>query len=218
MRLWVVALIIGIFLTGCAATPSPRTAWSNDTWIVSRTEDPITSVVRCVVSAPDRASFGAYSRTGYLYPFVERNSEAGLLVGVTSGGMVRIPPGDIQWRVDRLPHRTFQAANTPVVGEPTQFFDPFSMPPEAQAAFEASQAMTAGFLSSVQNGVTAVGAPEATQVLNEMRAGTELLFRATASAPAAGLPSSQTFAVGQLRDGAVRPILIDDSFHRSLKE
>ena len=78
--------------------------------------------------------------------------------------------------------------------------------------------MTAGFLSSVQNGVTAVGAPEATQVLNEMRAGTELLFRATASAPAAGLPSSQTFAVGQLRDGAVRPILIDDSFHRSLKE
>lgn len=62
----------------CSAAAACATTEPSAVWSVGRTTDPITSVTRCVVSAFDRAEATRMSRTGYLYPFVEMNSEAGL--------------------------------------------------------------------------------------------------------------------------------------------
>lgn len=78
-------------------------------WQVSRTGDPITGATSCIVAAYDQAAGLSYTRTGALYPFVENSSTHGVLVGVGSGGRIRLPTGDIVWRVDDRPFRTLAA-------------------------------------------------------------------------------------------------------------
>jgi hypothetical protein len=41
-----------------------------------------------------------FTTTGGLYPIVEMNSSYGLLVGISSGGRIRVPTGDMLWVVD----------------------------------------------------------------------------------------------------------------------
>lgn len=108
--------VICLGLLGClvgACASSPNTAGR---WTASASSDPITGVQRCVVTIPDRRIGSAFSRTGAIYPFVEQNSELGLMVGVSSGGQIRLPTGDIEWRVDDKPHHTLRAADTPSSG------------------------------------------------------------------------------------------------------
>ena len=45
----------------------------------------------------------SYTRVGALYPFVDQKGAHGLLVGVASGGRIRVPSGDILWRIDEQP-------------------------------------------------------------------------------------------------------------------
>ena len=80
-------------------------------WQVSRTSDPITGATSCIVAAVDRAGKSSFTPAGMLYPFVEKSSVHGLLVGVSSGGRFRLPTGQIIWRVDERPFRTLSPAD-----------------------------------------------------------------------------------------------------------
>ena len=203
-----IALLVG----ACASSPQQR-----DVWTVTESVDPITSVSRCIVAPPDRACGTAYTRTGYLYPFVENNSELGLLVGVSSGGPIRVPPGDIVWRVDDKPHRTLDAVNTPTLGTASPPVDTSEMTDVVRQSFETAMAASSGMISSIQNGTTAVDGENAQEMLAEMRAGSQLLYRSAAASQSMGLANPSTIAVGRYRDGEQEPFPLDASFESALQ-
>lgn len=207
-----VCLLAGA-LTACASTPETAGRWT-----ASLSTDPITGVERCVVTIPDRSFGSAFSRTGSLYPYVEQNSELGLMIGVSSGGRYRLPTGDIEWRVDDNSHHTLKAADTPSTGETIANVNIEDMS-EAQAqAYEQSMDEIEGMVFSIQNGVTAAGGEKAQALLAELRAGSELRFRSKGSAPSAGLVSSSTYLTGRFENGKLVPILLDDSFELALRQ
>lgn len=207
----VLAAGVAFMAAACATTP-------DQAWTVMRESDPITGASRCVVIAPDRGFVGYSTRTLALYPFVESNSEVGLLVGVTSGGSVRIPPGDILWRIDENPHRTIAANETPVIGGQSSWADNAALTADQRAALAASEAAMAGYMSSVRNGVTAAGGEIASEMLTEMKAGSSLIFRQAAAAPSAGAASVRSMMVGQITAEGLAPYPLDASFHASLND
>lgn len=206
-----------LFLSACASAPERQGDWS-----VSRSNDPVTGVSRCVVAATDRFGSDRSSRTGSLYPFVEKNSSIGLLVGVSSGGPYRLPAGDIFWRVDANPFRELKMMDTPASGPSTQPAIP--MPdqargnPEAERAFNDAMAMASRLTAATASGVTAVSGARAEEMLAELRAGQTLIFRSATAAPSMGLPSAQTNRVGMITDEGLRPFLLDASFSAGLNE
>ena len=210
------ATILAAFASLAACASGPQVA--ADSWEATSQVDPVTGVERCVVTAPDRVFGNSLTRSGRLYPFVEKNSEVGLLVGASSGGAYRVPPGNIVWRVDQNePHR-IQMADTPVIGEPVNYAATAAMTEEQRAVFDNAMKMSAGMTSAIQNGITAAGGEKAEELLAEMKAGQTLLFRAEAAAPNAGIPSARAYDVGQMRDGTSAPIMLDGSFHSALAE
>jgi hypothetical protein len=195
MNMRALLLAFAAALSGCATTSSPQ-----ETWQALRASDPITGSERCTVTAPDRAFGRGYTRAGFIYPFVEMNSEVGLLVGVMSGGNYRVPPGDVQWRVDGNEHRTLRASRTPVIGE------------------RSGVMFNEGLMSSVRNGITAVDGDLAEEMLAEMLAGTGLLYRASATANMAGLATSRSASVGRMTSEGLEPYPLDASFRAALAE
>ena len=200
-------------LAACASTPETAGRWT-----ASASVDPITGVERCVVTVPDRSFGSAFSRTGSLYPFVEQNSELGLMVGVSSGGRYRLPTGDIDWRVDDNPHHTLKAADTPSTGGTVASVSTEDMSDAQARAYEQSMEDIEGMVFSIQNGVTAAGGEKAEALLAELRAGSELRFRSKGAAPSAGLVSSSTYLTGRFENGQLVPIILDESFEVALRQ
>ncbi|MEM6900954.1 MAG: hypothetical protein AAF583_14450, partial [Pseudomonadota bacterium] len=205
--------LLGGLIGACASSPE-----ATERWTATASTDPITGVERCVVSIPDRRFGSSFSRTGAIYPFVEKNSELGLLVGVSSGGKIRLPTGDIEWRVDDNPHHTLRASDTPSPSIGIPGFNTSGMNQATLKAFEKSMADSAGMIFSVQNGVTAVGGDKATKLLAEMRIGKELRFRSKTAVPSAGLASASTYRTGRIENGELVPFLLDGSFERALAD
>lgn len=174
-----------------------------------------------MVAATDRIGDDRYSRFGRLYPFVEKNSSLGLLVGVSSGGQYRMPTGDILWRVDSNEFREIKMMDTPALSgsqSPVPAPPAASGTPEADKALRDAMAMTARLTSASLSGVTAASGDRANELLAEMVAGQSLIFRGATAAPSMGLPSSTTNQVGLVTTEGVRPILLDASFRAGLAE
>lgn len=207
-----VILVAGA-ITACASTPETATRW-----IASASVDPITGVERCVVTIPDRSFGSAFSRTGSLYPYVEQNSELGLMVGVSSGGRYRLPTGDIEWRVDDNPHHTLKSSDTPSTGDTIATVSTADMSDAQADAYEQSMDDIDSLVFSLQNGVTAAGGEKAEALLAELRAGSELQFRSKGAAPSAGLVSSSTYLTGRSENGKFVPIILDESFEVALSQ
>lgn len=243
---------------GWMVSPEVAHAKKKGAWSVVRTQDPITGRQTCAVSALDRIGGMRFTQVGILYAVVENNSDAGLLVGVSSGGRWRVPIGDIVWRVDDKPYRTLRAMDNPEVvrtGNPALMAaDAAKMPggTDASAAAstnatatagaatvaggtgEAPSSGTAAFVETYSKTLTATmerqsamvaaltatatmaSGENASAMLAEMRSGKSLLFRQQAAAPLYGLPSSNTYAVGQDTNKGRKPIPIDQSFHDGL--
>lgn len=197
MRLLAAAAIVSVF-----AMPAPSR--DKSVWTAAQSVDPITGKNSCVVSAYDRAAGMSFTRVGILYPIVEMNSKHGLLVGVSSGGRVRIPSGDILWRVDDLPYRGLKAANNPTNRSGTS-----ALP--ADAAAKLTQDMLAlTTASTVASGDTAWA------MLDEMRRGKDLQYRQAEANTAYGLPQSSAQLAGQLTKKGLAPFPLDASFHAAL--
>lgn len=207
---------IAICLSVCLASACASSPTQSNRWTASASVDPITGVERCVVTIPDRRFGSAFSRTGATYPFVEQNSELGLMVGVSSGGQIRFPTGDIEWRVDNEPYHLLKAADTPSSGVDLPNANTADMTAEALEVYQKSMADAEGMMFSIQNGVTVAGGERAAQLLEEMRAGAELRFRSKAAAPSAGLVSASTYRTGRFENGEFVPFLLDESFERAL--
>ena len=184
-------------------------------WSATETVDPITGVRRCVVAAYDRTADSSFSRTGYLYPFVESHSESGVLVGVSSGGRFRLPTGDILWRVDQLPHRELRAVDSPITSPIETPAAPAGIPAEAmQQMTEYQQRL----IQAATSTTTMAGGERAQEMLREMLAGTSLIFRAAGAAPEHGLPHAGQSRVGQVTNEGLRPFPLDDSFRAGLAQ
>lgn len=196
-------LILSAIVLGSCATTGNLPLWS-----ANQSSDPVTGERRCVVTAQERIFGGYYSSVSRAYPVVEVNSEHGLMVGVSLGdGSVKYSPGDIIWRVDENEPRTLLAAETPKIGT-NSFLDMSSATPEQKEIMAQAEAMSGGLLSSLQNGVTLVKGERAREMLDEMKAGSQILYRGVA--PSAGLYS------GSKTDYAEIPI--DDSFYIALAQ
>lgn len=203
------AAIIASLALVSLATAADGAKKEQPVWTVSRTSDPITGTSSCVVSSIEHAGSTSYTRTGSLYPIVEMSSTHGLLVGVSSGGRMRVPTGDILWRVDDKPFRTIRAAdNPPGIGAPMMGQDNPAMKTLMEQQVRAIMAATA--TSTLASGKLA------RDMLDEMVQGRGLLFRAAAAAQDYGLSNGAESAVGQVSSEGQRPYPLDDSFRFSL--
>jgi hypothetical protein len=184
------------------------------TWQVSRVTDPITGTSTCVVAAMDKAAGLIFTQVGGLYPVVENNPVHGLLVGVSSGGKIRLPTGDILWRVDDKPFRELKANDNPPPASATAAS--VSGTDAASKAIQDAMAFTNRLTAGMTATSTVASGARAREMLTEMLTGQSLLFRAAAAAPAYGLPGSGTWQVGQITAKGLRPIPLDDSFRAGL--
>jgi len=191
------------------ATKPPRGAWD-----VIRTTDPITGASTCVVAALDYVGKDSFSRMGALYPVVESNPIHGLLVGVSSGGKLRFPTGDIVWRVDDRPFRELKAQNNPAAA-PASPTAPVPSDP-ASRAIQETMALSMKLAAAMTATSTVASGERAKAMLDEMLAGKGLIFRSAAVTPAYGLQSSAMYQVGQFTEKGLRPIPIDESFRAGL--
>lgn len=186
------------------AKKAPRPVWQ-----VTRTSDPITGATSCIVAALDQAAGISFSRIGALYPFVENNSVHGVLVGVSSGGRVRLPTGDIVWRVDDRPFRTLAAADSPARATASAI-------PQGNAAIQGLVDQQMRLIASATATSTVASGQTARAILDEMLAGQGLVFRAATATPAYGLPGEGEQRVGQITKNGLRPYPLDDSLRAGL--
>lgn len=202
------AAIVLTVTNGVAPAVSAKKA-RKPVWQVTRSSDPITGTSSCIVAAYDQAAELSYSRTGMLYPFVENSSVHGVLVGVSSGGRVRLPTGDIVWRVDDRPFRTLVAADNPA-GATTSAV-PQGVPGMQQLVDQQMRLIAAATATS-----TVASGDTARAMLAELLAGSGLVFRAAAATASYGLPTGSDRSVGLLTKEGVRPYPLDDSFRAGL--
>ena len=199
-----------LLITAVAVTaPADARKKPKETWQVSRTTDPITGATTCVVAAYDRGAGMSYTRVGALYPFVENSGTHGLLVGVSSGGRVRLPTGDIVWRVDDRPFRTLIAANNPPGMNASAI--PQDNPAMQQLVDQQMRLVAAATATS-----TVASGDTAREMLADLRAGSGLVFRAAAATNSYGLPTGAEQRVGQITKDGLRPIPLDESFRAGL--
>lgn len=214
ITVFALAALAGTITPVAAKERTPRT------WSATRTADPVTGVTRCVVSASDHMGKTRYSRTGFLYPVIENHPEHGLMVGVSSGGRVRLPSGTILWRVDDRQFREIRPEDGPVTGAmdmPTPTLPPGTDPAAAKAMADAMSYTTRLALSFSATSTFATG-ERAQEMLAELQAGTSLLFRAKDAAANTGLPDAGMYRVGQVTKDGLKPIPLDESLTSSLAE
>jgi hypothetical protein len=202
MRRFALASLVVLIIISPAAARKP----ARPVWQVMRTSDPITGKSSCVVAIIDRAAGLSFTTTGTIYPFVENNSEMGLLVGVSSGGKVRLPTGDIVWRVDDHPHRELKVADNPAAASTSD--DP------ATRAMSQTLALARSFSATS----TVASGDKAREMLDEMIAGSSLQFRSASVTASYGLPDDRARMTGLMTKDGLRPYPLDASFRDALSQ
>jgi hypothetical protein len=216
MKIRITALAL---LALAAAAPAAAKGKAPQAWQATRTTDPVTGATRCVVTALDYFGKSRYSRTGFLYPVIEKHPDHGLLVGVSSGGRFRLPTGAILWRVDEKPFRELRAEDGPVTVD-TAVTVPAGTQQESIAAKTMADAMalTNRMIMSATATSTFAQGERAKEMLAELLVGHGLLFRSKAAAPETGLPGTGMYRVGQITNEGLRPVPLDESLRTSLRE
>ncbi len=186
-------------------------------WVATHTIDPLTDQERCVVGRYDRIARVRFSRTGLLYAVVENHPEHGLLVGASSGGRVRLPVGDVIWRIDDNRHHVLLAKNTPLDSNTRQLVEGQAFSALNEEHAEAMKQALKGTMGMISTSTFATG-EQAREMLREMMSGSTLLFRAQAVASNIGLPDANTARVGEFRKGSLKPIPLDESFRTAIRE
>ena len=191
-----------------SAKKAPRKVWQ-----VSRSSDPITGASTCIVAAFDQADGLSYSRTGAIYPFVENSSTHGVLVGVSSGGRMRLPTGRIVWRVHDKPFRTLDPADNPA-GTPSSVAAQDS--PALKQLVDQQMRLIGSATATATS--TVAGGDTAKTMLAEMVTGRGLMFRAEAARQDYGLPTGNEGRVGLLTAKGLASFPLDNSFRAGLAE
>lgn len=182
MKKLTLAAIASLTISGCASTSTPQ-----ESWVSTIKVDEFTDEVTCTVVAGTQQSNGfSYSQQNRYYPVIKSlNGE--LLVGVTSGGTVPLPVGNVQLRVDGNDTWTIEASETPVDGKNSladvaysdsmteAYTTNMSAEQKAQylAVLEATKKNTAGIMSPE----TLATGDKAKAILEQIKTGTELKVR-----------------------------------------
>lgn len=204
MLIVTVAITLASIVSPASAKKSPKQVWRT-----TRTSDPITGATTCIVAAYDRAAGMSFTRVGALYPFVENNSTHGLLVGVSSGGHIRLPTGDILWRVDDRPFRILKAADNPAAVTTSAI-------PQDNVAMQRLMDQQMRLVAAATATSTVAGGDTARAMLAEMLAGSGLVFRAAGTTNSYGLPTGAGQRIGQITKDGLRPFPLDESLRTGL--
>ena len=205
-------IVAAALISGAAASPAEAGRRVASTWSANRTTDPITGVTRCTVAAFDRVGGTRFTRTGAIYPVVEMNSQLGLLVGVSSGGRIRVPTGDIVWRIDDLPFRTLRAEDNPVAAQAESEQSNASV-----AAMQSGMAQINRLTAAMTATSTMASGQLAREMVSEMLNGRQLIYRRATTGAAFGLTDPNTTAVGQITREGLVPYPLDASFREGLQ-
>jgi hypothetical protein len=177
-------LIVLISLIGCTSDPitSPKV-----TWISSKKTDEFSDKQTCIATVGSvYTSFGAYTETGKLYPFIQ-NLDGKIIVGVKSGGNINMPVGDIQLRIDNNQTWEISTSETPANSDnlpgymkgtslPTSVYTqnlPEDQKEVIENAYKASIAQTTKLMSPY----TGATGEKAKSIINEMLNGKTLIYR-----------------------------------------
>lgn len=167
-------------------------------WLATLDVDIFTDEVACEIVAAESYNGGFLgmgerkhvTRTGALYPVI-RSNNGGLSIGVKAGGAFPLPPGDIDLRIDRNKAWKIKSSETPkdlvtevdIPSMPTLQLPNFSE--EQQKAYEESMAQmmeTIKEASSYSSTYTMTAGDKARQIIREMIAGEELIYRSSTQA------------------------------------
>jgi hypothetical protein len=167
-------------------------------WLATLDVDMFTDEVACEIVAAESYNGGFLgmgkrkhvTRTGALYPVIRSNS-GGLSIGVKAGGAFPLPPGDIDFRIDRNKAWKIKSSETPkdlvtevdIPSMPTLQLPNFSE--EQQKAYEESMAQmmeTIKEASSYSSTYTMTTGDKARHIIREMIAGEELIYRSSTQA------------------------------------
>lgn len=172
-----------LVLSSCSTTSiTPEIRWVTQSWKDQFTDEQHTMVTTGSYYHSD----GRVSTvTGRTYPFVGKRGDT-LLVGVRSGGQLRIPVGDVQLRIDDHPAWTITMIETPL---------------EREAEGDAQQAAIQSVIAASTRPYTAATGEKAQQILQQMLSGKKLIYRQVTP----GMPTSTT---GEY--------LLDESFKAAL--
>jgi hypothetical protein len=182
MKTKIILALAVLALAGCNTSTPPQVGWISQSW-----KDDFTDIRHVMVTT------GSYyygdgrvtTVTGGLYPFVGKRGEE-LLVGVRSGGRLRVPVGDVQIRIDDNPAWTITVMETPL---------------DRPLDKDATQAAVQTVIAASTRPYTAATGEKAKQILAQMLAGKRLIYRQVT-------PGTQTSTTGEFA--------IDDSFRTEL--
>jgi hypothetical protein len=176
--------IIVISTIGCASNPYIPT---KVTWISSNKVDDFSDKRTCIATVGSvYTSYGAYTETGKLYPFIQ-NLDGELIVGVKSGGNVNMPVGDIQLRVDNNEAWEISTSETPANTEnlpgymkgaslPTSVYTQ-NLPEDQQKVIENAYKVSMAQTTKLMSPYTAATGEKAIKIINEMLNGETLIYR-----------------------------------------
>ena len=204
-------------LSGCGSTPTPPLSAALTPpkihWIVKHEIDEFSDIKTCMVTVGSLyTQTNIYDFSSRLYPFIAKK-DGELLVGVRSGGKIKIPVGNIQLRIDNNKAWTITTSETPLDFCSKQIISSYSNAPADIAklygatndqivtgtqALEKAMEYSSTFLSPY----TATTGEKAKKILNEMLNGKILKYR------------SISFNI----QGTTGKYELDESFKNALKQ
>lgn len=187
-------LAVNIFLKGttlikkctllvavCAITACASNA-PKQNWIVVKDTDPFTDKTTCTVTTGSfYAGDTVYTLNGNYYPYIQKDS-SNIIVGVRSGGKLKIPVGNIQLRIDANPAWTITSAETTLLktnaninAQPTAYTENFS--DEQKKVFANTYEAAMNNATQAMSPFTSTTGDKAKTILAEMLRGQKLIYR-----------------------------------------
>lgn len=193
MKLFLVTVIIAA-LSGCAT--------GGDLWKATQETDSFSDVSTKMVTVGDfkRGSVLSTSSLRY-YPFVGV-FDGSLVVGIRSGGRIKVPTGTVQMRIDANQAWTISPEETPVMMTPA--IAPaatYPMPSVAEVNIQQIQEAAMKTVQQSMSPYTVATGDKAKKIIAEMLVGKKLIYRTIGFNQAASTQGE---------------VEIDDSFHRAL--
>jgi hypothetical protein len=163
-------------ITACASN-APK-----QNWIVVKDTDQFTDKTTCTVTTGSFYSGGSvYTLNGNFYPYIQKD-DSNVIVGVRSGGKVKMPVGNIQLRIDANPAWTVTSAETTILAtsanvnsQPPLYADNLS--DEQKKVFAETYKTAMNSTTQVMSPFTSTTGDKAHSILAEMLSGQKLIYR-----------------------------------------
>ncbi|MEL1220074.1 hypothetical protein TVA88_13295 [Aeromonas hydrophila] len=170
-------LLVAVFTITACASHAPK-----QTWIVVTDTDQFTDKTTCTVTTGTfYAGDIVYTLDGNYYPYIQKD-DSNIIIGVKSGGKIKIPVGNIQLRVDANPVWTITTDETMllessagVYAQPPVYAENLS--DEQKKAFAETYKAAMNSTTKIMSPFTSTTGDKAKTILAEMLRGQKLIYR-----------------------------------------